>query len=345
MDKYEANYIKDLVRWSGLRYAVPCNSPLSASLLAVSSLTSHILGSKALKFGDEIITTAGNPLTTNATIISGCVPVYVDISLSTHNTLPKMVSAAITEKTKAIFLSHTLGNPFDVLSVRELADANELYLIEDCTQAVGATFDGNLVGTYGDLSTFSLDGGFVLTDSPMLAKIASSFCNCGCNNDFTHIGYNIQISSSQITKSSKLIWQIEIEANSSRVNWEYLHTKMDRFEKYFILPTYLEDTSPRWEGFAITIKDEVGFTKKELSSYLEDRGIRVSDVLIDLLNMPAYLGRTWRISDDLPKSNVAIDRSLSVGYMPKISKEAMDYIAETITTFIGEHNENGTSIP
>lgn len=260
---------KEMARFLGTRHATFCNSGSSANLLAFMALTSPKLGSKAIQIGDEVITCAvGFPTTIAPIIQAGCVPVYVDVTIGNYNPTPHMISDAITEKTKAIFIAHTLGNPYDVQKIKDIADQNGLWLIEDCADALGATFEGKMVGTFGNIATTSLypahhmtvgEGGMVFTDSPLLNSIIRSFrdwgkdCWCAPNKDntcgkrfghtgkgelpdgydhkyiFSHVGYNLKSTDLQAAIGLEQIKKLPSFIEARRRNWNLLCEKFVEF--------------------------------------------------------------------------------------------------------------------
>ena len=329
---------KEIARYLGVRCASMCNSGSSANLLAISALTSPLLGSRALQPGDEIITVAaGFPTTVNPILQVGCVPVFVDINIPSYNTSPFMVSNAITEKTKAVFIAHTLGNPYDVEQIKQLCVENNLWLIEDLCDAIGSEWNGKKCGTFGDLSTLSLypahhlsvgEGGMVFTDSPLLQKIVESFRswgkNCWCNPGqdgacgkrfgwcglgdlpdnydhkytYSHVGYNLKSTDLQASIGLAQLKKLPDFIEDRRENWEYLREGLSDLDKIFILPEYSAKAKPSWFGFLMTIRDTAPFTRNELVQWLDDNKIGTRNLFGgNLTKQPAYIGKNWRIAD------------------------------------------------
>lgn len=330
---------REIARYLGVRHASMCNSGSSANLLAISALTSPLLGSRALQPGDEIITVAaGFPTTVNPIIQVGCVPVFVDINLPTYNTSPFLVSNAITEKTKAVFLAHTLGNPYDVAQIKQICEENNLWLIEDNCDAFGSEWEGKKVGTFGHISTTSMypahlitagEGGVVFTDNPLLHKIIESFrswgkeCWCPPGKDntcgkrfgycgvgnlpdnydhkyvFSHIGYNLKSTDLQASIAIEQLKKLPEFIEERRLNWEYLYSELEILDKYFILPDHSPKASPAWFGFVLTIRDGTKFTRNELVQFLETNKIGTRNIFGgNLTKQPAYIGKNWRIADE-----------------------------------------------
>lgn len=330
----------ELARYLGVRCATMVNSGSSANLLAIMALTSPLLGSKALQPGDEIITSAcGFPTTVNPIVQAGCIPVFVDTNIPTYNPSAFAISQAITEKTKAVMLAHTLGNPFDAIAVREICRENNLYLIEDCCDALGSELDGQKVGTFGDISTLSMypahhiavgEGGMVFTNSPMLNKIIRSMrdwgrdCWCLPNKDntcgkrfcqtdqgdlpegydhkytYSHVGYNLKSTDLQASIGLQQMKKLPEFIADRRENWEYLREGLDSVSKYFTLPIPTNNSNPSWFGFVLTVKKDAPFTRNEIVQYLEENKIGTRNVFAgNLTRQPAYAGKEWRIADDL----------------------------------------------
>lgn len=330
---------KDIARYLGVRHASMCNSGSSANLLAISALTSPLLGSRALQPGDEIITVAaGFPTTVNPIIQVGCVPVFVDINIPSYNTSPFMVSNAITEKTKAVFIAHTLGNPYDVEQIKEICEENNLWLLEDCADCLGSEWDNKKVGTFGHISTTSMypahmitsgEGGVVFTDNPLLSKIIRSFrdwgrscfCDpgkdntCGkrfgwCNQGelpdnydhkyiYSHVGYNLKSTDLQASIAIEQLKKLPDFIEERRENWEYLKNGLSDTELVFILPDHNPKAKPAWFGFVLTIRATAKFSRTELVEFLEANKIGTRNIFGgNLTKQPAYIGKNWRIADE-----------------------------------------------
>lgn len=371
----------ELARYLGVRCATMVNSGSSANLLALMALTSPLLGSKALQPGDEIITSAcGFPTTINPIVQAGCIPVFVDTNIPTYNPSAFAISQAITEKTKAVMLAHTLGNPFDAIAVREICRENNLYLIEDCCDALGSELDGQKVGTFGDISTLSMypahhiavgEGGMVFTNSPMLNKIIRSMrdwgrdCWCLPNKDntcgkrfcqtnqgdlpegydhkytYSHVGYNLKSTDLQASIGLQQIKKLPEFIAERRENWEYLRGELDSVSKYFTLPIPTNNSNPSWFGFVLTVKKDSPFTRNEIVQYLEENRIGTRNVFAgNLTRQPAYVGKEWRIADELsgvPHSDIVLVSSFWIGVHPALTKRQLDYMILKIKEYVSKY--------
>jgi len=311
--KYAAEFEKRLANFLGLNFCVAVNSGSSANLLALSALTSFRLPKeKRLEKGDEVITVAaGFPTTINPIIQNGFIPVFVDVSLGNYNVPLENIKKAITKKTKAIFIAHTLGNPFEVAELRKICDKNKLWLIEDNCDALGSKYNGKFTGTFGHISTCSFypahhitmgEGGAVLTNDPVLNKIVRSLrdwgrdCVCPtgvdnfCKNRFgwklgdlpqgydhkyiySEIGYNLKITDIQAALGLAQLDKLSRFIQKRKDNFSYLYKSFKQFDKYFILPEWSKKADPSWFGFLLTIKPGAKFSREELLRYLNDRKI------------------------------------------------------------------------
>lgn len=311
--KYAAEFERKLANFLGLNFCVTVNSGSSANLLALSALTSFRLPKeKRLKRGDEVITVAaGFPTTINPIIQNGLIPVFVDVSLGNYNAPLENIKKAITKKTKAVFIAHTLGNPFEVVELKKLCDKYKLWLIEDNCDALGSKYNGKLTGTFGHISTCSFypahhitmgEGGAVLTNDPVLNKIIRSLrdwgrdCVCPtgvdnfCKNRFgwklgdlpqgydhkyiySEIGYNLKITDIQASLGLAQLNKLPKFIEKRKDNFSYLYKSFKQFEKYFILPEWNKKADPSWFGFLLTIKLGVKFSREELLRYLNDKKI------------------------------------------------------------------------
>lgn len=307
-EEFEAKFKKFL----NTKYCLTANSGSSANLLAISALTSYKLGNKQLKSGDEVITVAaGFPTTVNPIIQNGLVPVFVDVEVGTYNINADEVEKSITEKTKAIFIAHTLGNPFNLVKIQEICEKYNLWLIEDNCDALGSKFSGKYTGTYGHIGTFSFypahhitmgEGGAVVTNDSTLYKILLSYrdwgrdcwCETGkddtCKNRFnqqlgnlpfgydhkytySHAGYNLKITDWQAAIACAQMDKLENFVQKRKENFDYLYKNLKKFEEYFILPEILQESEPSWFGFLLSVKEDVPFDRLKLIKYLEENNI------------------------------------------------------------------------
>lgn len=357
-----------LSKYLGLRSTSLCNSGSSANLLAVSSLTSPSLGSRRLMPGDEVITTAtAFPTTLNPIIQNGLVPVLVDVDLGTYDAVSDELRAAVGPKTKAIFMAHTLGNPFDLKTVMELSEAHDLWVIEDSCDALGAEYDGKKVGTFGTFGTFSFypahqmtmgEGGAVVTNKPAMRRILESFrdwgrdCWCLPGKDntclkrfdhqlgklpkgydhkytYSHIGYNLKATDLQAAIGLAQIEKLESFVQKRRSNWSRLREGLQGTEG-LLLPVATHNSNPSWFGFAITL--EKGMPDRTVvTQELEKRGIGTRLLFGgNALRQPAYLNIEHRVVGDLKNSDIVTERTFWVGVYPGITDEMVDYMVEQI---------------
>jgi CDP-6-deoxy-D-xylo-4-hexulose-3-dehydrase len=364
-EKFERTFSKFL----GVRGATLCNSGSSANLLSVSALTSEQLGERRLKPGDEVITTAtAFPTTLNPIIQNGLIPVFVDVDLGTYDANSEALKNALGPKTRAIFMAHTLGNPFDLDTVMSLKNENDLWLIEDSCDALGATYREQKVGTFGDLATFSFypahqmtmgEGGMVVGKSPKIKKIVESFrdwgrdCWClpGCDNTclkrfehslgdlppgydhkyiYSHIGYNLKATDMQAAIGNEQIKRLENFVQSRRNNWQRLRDGLKDVEG-LILPEITANSNPSWFGFAITL--EKGMPKRsEFTQALEKAGIGTRLLFGgNALRQPAYRGINHRVVGSLTNSNIVTESTFWIGVFPGITNEMTEYMIKTIT--------------
>lgn len=310
--RFNDEFEKEFANKLGVKYALSTNSGSSANLLAFSALTSYKLKDRALKKGDEVIAVAaGFPTTVNPIIQNGMIPVFIDCEVGTYNIAVDKIEEAITPKTKAIFLAHTLGNMYDMDKVMALAEKYKLWVIEDSCDALGATWKGKYAGTIGHIGTFSFypahhitmgEGGAVITNDPLLHRIILSYrdwgrdcwckpgCDDTCHNRFnmklgnlpegydhkytySHIGYNLKITDWQASIALAQLKKLDKFLEMRRINAATLIKELSDLQDYLILPKVTENCQPSWFGFLISVKPEAPFTKQELVKYLESHGI------------------------------------------------------------------------
>lgn len=362
-------------KYLGVRHAILCNSGSSANLLAVSALTSHLLQSKQLKRGDEVVTlAAGFPTTINPIIQNGLIPVFIDINIPAYNYNPVLLEEAMSEKTRAIIFAHTLGNPFNVEYVEQLrARWDNVFLIEDSCDALGAEFDGKKVGSFGDLATFSFypahqmttgEGGMVVTSSPMMRKIVDSFCGwgkdcwcipgkdntCGKRFDwqlgdlpqgydhkyiYSHIGYNLKATDLQAAIGKEQIKKIPSFVEKRRENWAYLYNGLEDLSEYFILPEATYRSNPSWFGFVLTIRNPEQINCSDLTRWLEERKIGSRKMFAgNILKQPAYQNIEHRVIGILNKTDYVMENTFWVGVHPSLDKPQLDYMIEQLHSYI-----------
>ena len=310
--RFNDEFEKRFAKYLGVKYALSTNSGSSANLLALSALTSHKLGDRQLKKGDEVITVAaGFPTTVNPIIQQGLVPVFVDCEIGTYNIDAEKIEEAITDKTKAIFLAHTLGNTFDLDKIVKICEKHNLWLIEDSCDALGATFNGKKVGTIGHIGTYSFypahhitmgEGGAVVTNDANLYRIIMSFrdwgrdCWCKPGKDdtckkrfsyqlgnlpmgydhkytYSHVGFNLKITDWQASIALAQLDRLPSFLEKRTKNAQYLIKKLDDLKEYLILPKIADNVEPSWFGFLISVKPNDIFNKQELVEFLESNGV------------------------------------------------------------------------
>lgn len=372
--RFNDRFEKSLARFIGTRYAMTVNSGSSANLVAFTALTSPKLGERAIKPGDEVITVAaGFPTTVNPILQNGAVPVFVDVKLSTYNIDVSKIEAAITPKTRAIMLAHTLGNPFDLDAITALCEARKLWLIEDCCDALGSTYRGRHVGTFGDIATLSFypahhitmgEGGAVFTKNSMLARIAESirdwgrdcYCKPGEDNTcakrfdwclgdlpygydhkytYSHMGYNLKITDMQAACALGQLEKLPAFVTARRNHFEILSEALSSLSDELILPEATEHAVPSWFGFPITLRETAKIDRTRLLKDLEAK--RVGTRLLfagNITKQPYMKGRNWRIAEDLHASDLIMHNTFWIGLQPSLKVEMLHYSAQTIKELI-----------
>lgn len=373
--RFNREFEKRLAGFLGIKHALTTNSGSSADLLAFASLTSDKLGERALKPGDEVITVAaGFPTTVNPILLYGMVPVFVDIDIPTYNIDVTQIEGAITERTRAIMIAHTLGNPFDLAEVLRIAKKYNLWLIEDCCDALGSTYDGQLVGTFGDISTVSFypahhitmgEGGAVFTKSDELKRIIESirdwgrdcYCEpgkdntckkrfnwqlgslpCGYDHKYTYsnLGYNLKISDMQAACALAQMDRLEGFIEKRKANFDFLKQRMSSLEEFFILPEATKNSDPSWFGFPVTLRENGPVQRVDLLSYLDQYKIG-SRLLFggNLIRQPYFEGRNYRVVGDLSKTDQVMNYTFWMGLYPGLDEAMLEYAVDKIETFYG----------
>lgn len=370
-DEFEAALAKKL----GVRYAITVNSGSSANLVAFSTLTSPKLGKRAIQPGDEVVgVAAGFPTTVNPILQFGAVPVFVDVDLATHNVDASLVEAAISDKTKAIMLAHSLGNPFNLEAITALCKKYDLWLVEDCCDAFGATYAGRPVGTFGDIATLSFypahhitmgEGGAVFTNSAKLKLIAESFrdwgrdCYCQPGKDdtcgkrfqwqlgelpegydhkytYSHLGYNLKISDMQAAVGVAQLDRVDEFIATRRANFAYLNERLLGLEEFLGLPEATPNSDPSWFGFPIVLKEASGVLRVDLLNYLNERKIGTRLLFAgNLTRQPYMIGRNFRVSGELTNTDVVMNQTFWIGVFPGLNTAHLDYIVESLEEFFG----------
>lgn len=373
--RFNAEFEKKLAAFLGVKYCLSVNSGSSANLVAFSTLTSPKLGDKAIKKGDEVIgVAAGFPTTVNPVIQFGAVPVFVDVDIKTHNVNADLIEAAITPKTKAIMLAHALGNPFNLDKVVELCKKYNLWLIEDTCDALGAEYNGQKCGTFGDIGTLSFypahhmtmgEGGAVFMNNPELKVIAESFrdwgrdCYCapGCDNTcgcrfeqkhgdlpfgydhkyvYSHLGYNLKITDMQAACGLAQLEKLNFFIQRRRENYTYLRSRLETLTDFLELPEPTPNSNPSWFGFPITLKPEAGVTRVELTRFLDVNKIG-SRLLFagNLLKQPYFNDLEYRVSGDLTNTDITMNYTFWLGVQPALTNQHLDFVADKLEEFFG----------
>ena len=368
--RFADDFQKTFSQWWGVRHTILVNSGSSANLLALSALSSPHLGAKALHPGDEVITVAASfPTTVNPILQNNLVPVFIDVHIPTYNVDVNQLEAALSPKTRAIMIAHTLGNPFDLNVVTEFAKQHDLWLIEDCCDATGATYGGRKVGTFGQIATVSFypahhitmgEGGAVLTDKPKLKTLIESFrdwgrdcwCEPGKDNTcgkrfewqlgdlphgydhkytYSHIGYNLKATDMQAAVGLAQMQKVDGFIQKRRENFAYLHAGLADVQEYFILPEPTPNSEPSWFGFPIAVRPSAPFTRNQAVQFLENRKIATRLLFGgNLVRQPAYKNTPHRIAVPLVNADFVTNNVFWVGVYPGLTTPMLDYITETI---------------
>jgi CDP-6-deoxy-D-xylo-4-hexulose-3-dehydrase len=373
--RFNTEFERNLARFFGVRHAITVNSGSSANLVAFSTLTSPTLNERAIKPGDEVIgVAAGFPTTVNPILQFGAVPVFVDVELGTYNIDSTKIEAAISPKTKAIMLAHTLGNPYNLDVITGLCKKYNLWLIEDCCDALGTTYHGKKVGTFGDLATLSFypahhitmgEGGAVLTNEPRLKRIAESFrdwgrdCFCDPGKDntcgkrfcwklgdlpegydhkytYSHIGYNLKITDMQAACGLAQLEKAPAFIQKRKENFEFLKSRLANCEQFLALPQATANSDPSWFGFPITLKPNAPITRLELLQKLDAQKIGTRLLFAgNLTRQPSMVGRNFRVSGDLTNTDVVMNQTFWIGLQPALTREMLEFTANKIKEYLG----------
>ena len=372
--RFAKQFEKEFAKFLGTKHCMLTNSGSSANLLAVSSLTSPTLGARRLTPGDEVITTAcAFPTTVNPIVQNGLLPVFLDVDLETYNVQAEKIEAALTKKTKAIICAHTLGNPFDLASVRKVCSEHKLWLIEDCCDALGSKYAGQNVGTFGDIVTFSFypphhmtmgEGGALATGDNRLKVLIESFrdwgrdcwCEPGADNTcekrfqwqlgslpygydhkyiYSHIGYNLKITDMQAAVGVAQLKKLPGFIETRKTNWQILFDGLKKHENFFVLPKATSQSDPCWFGFVLTVKEDAPFARNDVTQYLEKNKIATRLVFSgNLTRHPSFADVKYRVHDGLENTDFVMNNSFWIGVYPGITKTMIDYVLRKFDEFI-----------
>lgn len=373
--RFNAAFEERFAKFIGVKHALTTNSGSSANLLAFSALTTPNLGDRALVPGDEVITVAaGFPTTVNPIIQNGMVPVFVDVDIPTYNIDPNQIEAAITDRTRAIMIAHTLGNPFELDRVMELARKYNLWVIEDCCDALGSTYKDKSVGTFGDIGTCSFypahhitmgEGGAVFTNNNNLKRSIESFrdwgrdCYCDPGKDntcgkrfcwqlgnlplgydhkytYSHLGYNLKITDMQAACALAQMDRLPSFIEARKRNFAFLKERLKTCEEFLILPEATPGSNPSWFGFPITIRDNADVRRVDLLQYLDQYKIGTRLLFAgNLTRQPYFKGRTYRVSGELKNTDKIMNDTFWVGVYPGLTELMLDYAASQIEAYFG----------
>jgi len=374
--RFASQFEKEFAEFLGVKHCLLTNSGSSANLLAISALTSPELGNKRLKPGDEVITVAaGFPTTVNPIIQNNLIPVFIDVNLGTYNIQVEKIEDAISDKTKAIFIAHTMGNPFNLDAVMEIAEKHDLWLIEDNCDALGSKYNGKYTGTFGHIATFSFypahhitmgEGGALVTNDAMLKRLIESFrdwgrdcwCEPGCDNTcgkrfgwklgelpfgydhkyiYSHIGYNLKITDMQAAIGVEQLKKLPSFIDARKRNFRLLYEGLKKYDKYFILPEAEKEANPSWFGFLLTVRESAGFTKTDIVKYLEDNKIATRMPFAgNITRHPCFKNVNYRISGNLANTDRIMHDTFWIGVYPGLTGEMIEYTLAIFDKFFTE---------
>ncbi|MCX6815409.1 MAG: lipopolysaccharide biosynthesis protein RfbH [Candidatus Aenigmarchaeota archaeon] len=378
--KFTDMFESELAKLFGLRYALMTNSGSSANLIALSALTSKFLGDSKLNDGDEVITAAASfPTTVNPIFQCGLAPVFLDVELDTYNIDTSKIEETITNKTKAIMIAHTLGNPFDVKKITKICQDYNLFLIEDCCDALGSKFNGKMVGTFGDVSTMSFypahhittgEGGAVFTDNPMIKRAAESirdwgrdcWCKTGCDGTcgkrfdwklgnlphgydhkyiYANVGYNLKATDMQAAIGCSQLKKLSNFIKIRKDNFEFYLKFFRKYNNFFILPKIYDGADMSPFGYLINIHSDAPFKRQELVRYLESKGIATRMLFGgNLTKQPAYMDKKYRVIGGLENTDSLMNNAFWIGVYPGINNEMREYVVEIFADFLENLDSN-----
>lgn len=373
--RFNVEFERRLAEFIGIKYLITVNSGSSANLVAFSTLTSPKLGDRAIKKGDEVIgVAAGFPTTVNPIVQFGAIPVFVDVDMKTHNIDADLIESAITPKTKAIMLAHTLGNPFNLSKVKALCDKYGLWLVEDCCDALGATYEGKMVGTWGDIATLSFypahhitmgEGGAVFTNNAELKTIAESFrdwgrdCYCapGCDDTcgkrfgqqfgtlpagydhkyvYAHLGYNLKITDMQAACGLAQLERAPEFIATRKRNFVLLKERLASLAEFLEIAEATPNSDPSWFGFPVTLKESSGVKRVDLLKYLDQHKIGTRLLFAgNLTRQPYFEGVDYRVVGELANTDRTMNQTFWLGVQPSLGQEHFEFVAEKLEEFFG----------
>ena len=372
--RYAEQFERDFAQWMGVRHATLCNSGSSANLLALSALTSPKLAERQLQPSDEVITVAaGFPTTVNPIVQNQLTPVFLDIELGTYNVDVSLLETAVSPRTKAIMIAHTLGNPFNLDAVLAVANKHNLWLIEDNCDAVGTTYNGRLTGSFGHLSTVSFypahhitmgEGGCVLTRHSQLKKLVESYrdwgrdCWCApgvantCGKRFewqlgdlpegydhkyiySHVGYNLKMTDMQAAVGVAQLDKLTDFIAARKRNWQLLYDGLKEHEEFFILPQATPNSDPSWFGFLLTVRPNAPFSRNELVQFLEANQVATRLLFSgNITRQPAYQHVNYRVVGNLANTDTVMNQTFWIGVYPRITPEMIEYVLSVFADFL-----------
>ncbi|MFH0927100.1 MAG: lipopolysaccharide biosynthesis protein RfbH [Candidatus Micrarchaeota archaeon] len=376
--RYHQKFEEGLAKWWGHKFSLFANSGSSANLIALSAFSSKLAGKHRLCAGDEVITTAsGFPTTVNPIVQNGCTPVFLDTQVGTYNMDCSMLEEAISDKTKGVMLAHTLGNPFDLDRITSFCKKHGLFLIEDSCDAIGATWGGRKVGTFGDFATVSFypahhmttgEGGALLTSNPVLKKAAESFRDWGrdcwcppgkadtCGMRFkwklgelpygydhkyiySHVGYNLKATEMQAAVGLAQLEKLDSFIEARRKNHEWYMKRLKDYEEFFILPRHEKKADPSPFGFVLTVRDDAGFSRNDIVEFLEKNGVSTRMVFGgNIVRQPAYNGVKKRIVGELSGSDIIMNNTFWIGVYPGLDGRMKEKVAGLFGQFLRERS-------
>jgi CDP-4-dehydro-6-deoxyglucose reductase, E1 len=371
--RFNQQFEEKLSKFLGIKCLLTVNSGSSANLIAFSTLTSPKLKDKAIQKGDEVISVAaGFPTTVNPIVQCGAIPVFVDVKIPTYNIDENLVESAITNKTKAIMLAHTLGNPFNVKKIKEICNNYNLWLVEDSCDALGSKFENQIVGTFGDLATLSFypahhitmgEGGAIFTNSKKLERIAESYrdwgrdCYCEpgkdntCNKRFdwklgdlpygydhkytySHLGYNMKITDMQAACGLAQLDSLNKFISKRKTNFNFLYKNLKSLEEFLILPEPEKNSEPSWFGFPLTLKKNNQYNRRDLIQYLNDSKIGTRLLFSGNLTKQPYMKNiNFRVHGDLKNTDFIMENTFWIGLYPGLSEKHLEYSINKIKKF------------